>query len=118
MSEGETPFAAFAKKSISGFVTSSRRTRKDRLYATLEDFVRADPSLKRLVVIGCIGSGKSTLMNVLAGWRFVQSKETDYEFKWLPKGEGEDAIQPIFEAAISSGQCPTLIPSTTCFRSC
>lgn len=84
------------------YLNSSRRSQKDHLYSTLEDFTRAEFGKKRLVIIGCIGSGKSTLLNVLAGWRFVQSKETDYEFKWQTKGEGEGSRNAIFEAAMSS----------------
>ena len=87
------------------YLNSSKRTAQDKLFSTLEDFTRADPNKKRLVVIGCTGSGKSTLLNVLGGWRFVQSKETDYQFVWQPKkATGEDApeVEAIFESAASS----------------
>ena len=92
------------------YIGSSKRSAKDKLYSTLEDFTRTDPSTKRLVVIGCCGSGKSTLLNVLAGWRYVQSKETDYQFLWQKKkrtvGEGENALveelDPLFQSAASS----------------
>ena len=91
-----------AKEGARKYLATSRRNKVDHLYSTYEDFTRADPGRKRLVVIGCTGSGKSTLLNVLSGWRFVQSKETDYEFKWQTKGEGEGAAHPIFESAISN----------------
>ena len=87
------------------YLNSSKRTAQDKLFSTLEDFTRADPNKKRLVVIGCTGSGKSTLLTVLGGWRFVQSKETDYQFVWQPKkATGEDApeAEAIFESAASS----------------
>jgi len=85
-----------------GYLNSSKRAEKDHLYSTLEDFTRADPEKKRLVVIGCTGSGKSTLLNVMGGWRFVQSKDTDYQFVWQKKGEGEENTSAIFESAASS----------------
>jgi len=98
--------AALAKSSVASYITSARRNQFDHIYTTLEDFMRADPKRKRLVVIGCTGSGKSTLLNTIAGWRFVQSRETDYEFRWQPKPppEGSDAepMAPIFEATSSS----------------
>ena len=85
-----------------GYLNSSKRTAKDTLFSTLEDFTRADPTKKRLVVIGCTGSGKSTLLNLLGGWRFVQSKDNDYQYVWQPKGDGDAAKPPLFEAAASS----------------
>ena len=89
------------------YLNSSKRTAQDKLFSTLEDFTRADPNKKRLVVIGCTGSGKSTLLNVLGGWRFVQSKETDYQFVWQPKkATGEDApeVEAIFESLGEKGK--------------
>jgi len=85
-----------------GYINSSRRVDKDKVFTTLEDFTRADPTKKRLVVIGCTGSGKSTLLNVLGGWRYVQSKDTDYQFVWQKKGDGETTSSAIFESAASS----------------
>ena len=35
------------------YLNSSKRTAQDKLFSTLEDFTRADPNKKRLVVIGC-----------------------------------------------------------------
>ena len=70
-----------ARSATASYISTSKRTDKDKLYSALEDFTRAD-SKKRLVVIGCTGSGKSTLLNVMAGWRYVQSPETDYQFLW------------------------------------
>ena len=40
-----------------GYLNSSKRADKDALFSTLEDFTRADPNKRRLVVIGCTGSG-------------------------------------------------------------
>jgi len=94
--------ATIVKNGIGKYVTTARRNKFDEIYTTLEDFMRTDPSRKRLVVIGCTGSGKSTLLNVLAGWRFVQSKDTDYEFKWKPKPRGEEMLDPIFKSESSS----------------
>jgi len=106
MSSSQTPlaFAQVVKQASVKYLKSARRNKFDHIYTTLEDFTRVEPSRKRVVVIGCTGSGKSTLLNVLAGWRFVQSKETDYEFKWQPKPqEGEEKpLEPIFAATSSS----------------
>lgn len=80
------------------YVSTARRTAKDELYTTLEDFSRAEPSSRRLVVVGLTGAGKSTLLNVMSGWRFIQSKETDYQFVWKEK----DGKPPLFASAASS----------------
>ena len=97
----ESRVSQLLKQGTSKLLEATRRTVEDVLFLTQEDFERADPSRKRLVIIGCTGSGKSTLLNVLAGWRFVQSKDTDWEFKWQKKtkeGDDDEAIDPIFEA--------------------
>jgi len=70
------------------------RAEPDVLYSTLEDFYRAPPESKRLVVVGCTGAGKSTILNVMAGWKFVQ-RPPDYEFEW----EGKEGAEPLFESA-------------------
>ena len=97
-----------ARSATASYISTSKRTDKDKLYSTLEDFTRAD-SKKRLVVIGCTGSGKSTLLNVMAGWRYVQSPETDYQFLWKKKQAKDSSnpetmveLDPIFESAASS----------------
>ena len=69
------------------------RAEKDVLYSTLEDFSRAPPDSKRMVVIGCTGAGKSTLLNIMGGWRFVQ-KPPDYEFVW----EEKNGVPPLFKS--------------------
>ena len=99
----------FVKNATASYIATSKRGDKDKLYSTLEDFTRADRDRKRLVVIGCTGSGKSTLLNVIGGWRYVQSKETDYEFLWQKKhkklsdADGDSvALDPLFESAASS----------------
>jgi len=97
--EYKEKLGSLVRQATSSYLNTSKRAEKDRLYSTLEDFTRADPNKKRLVVIGCTGSGKSTLLNVLSGWRFVQSKDTDYQFAWKKKeakGEGEGEMDPIF----------------------
>lgn len=38
-------------------------------------------------------AGKSTLLNVMAGWRFVQT-QPDYDWEW----EEKDGAPPLFEA--------------------
>lgn len=63
----------------------------EHLYWTREDFSRADPTLRRVVFIGCTGAGKSTLLNVIGGWRYVQAPP-DYETKWEPS-------EPVFKAS-------------------
>lgn len=89
-----------ARQLATDYLTSSRRAETNKLYSTFEDFTRADPTRKRLVAIGLTGAGKSTLLNVIAGWRFVQSKETDYKFVWK-RGDAAAAVEeePLFKAA-------------------
>ena len=71
------------------FIQAGRRNEKEVLYSTLEDFGRVDPGLKRLVVIGCTGAGKSTINNIMAGWKFVQRASEDFAFSWeAPKASG------------------------------
>jgi len=81
------------------FMSASLRTAPEALFTTLEDFGRADPALKRLLVIGCTGAGKSTLLNLMGGWRFVQ-RPPEYEFAWLTKKGHEDEGE-MSEAATS-----------------
>eukprot|EP00928_Gymnodinium_smaydae_P016894 TRINITY_DN16409_c0_g1_i1.p2 TRINITY_DN16409_c0_g1~~TRINITY_DN16409_c0_g1_i1.p2 ORF type:complete len:470 (-),score=110.40 TRINITY_DN16409_c0_g1_i1:149-1510(-) len=77
--------------------TELKRCERQKLYATLEDFRRADPSLRRIVVLGCTGAGKSSLMNVMGGWHLEQGPP-DYEFAWRPKG----GRPPLFNADIGA----------------
>jgi len=89
------------KTGASSFAGLALRSEEDTLFGTLEDFARM-PENRRLVVIGGTGSGKSTLLNVMAGYRFKQSKETDYEFKWSNK-KGERIDDPkhlLFESQV------------------
>jgi len=96
----EGKLGEIARNATAAYVSTCKRTEKDKIYTTLEDFTRAD-SKRRLVVIGCTGSGKSTLLNAMAGWRYVQSAETDYEFRWKQKtkqaGDASVEVAPIFE---------------------
>ena len=41
-------FFELAKEAATTYVTASKRTAKDKLYTTLEDFNRADPKKKRV----------------------------------------------------------------------
>ena len=74
------------------------RADKEVLYATIEDFARVDPNARRVVVIGCTGSGKSTMLNTMAGWKFVQ-RAPDYKYTW-ERGDADGT--PLFEARASS----------------
>eukprot|EP00928_Gymnodinium_smaydae_P090118 TRINITY_DN73967_c0_g1_i1.p1 TRINITY_DN73967_c0_g1~~TRINITY_DN73967_c0_g1_i1.p1 ORF type:complete len:441 (+),score=99.65 TRINITY_DN73967_c0_g1_i1:37-1359(+) len=74
-----------------------KRCEREQLYTTLEDFRRADPSLRRIVVLGCTGAGKSTLMNVLGGWK-LQQGPPDYDFRW----EAKNGRAPLFSADIGA----------------
>ena len=58
------------------------------VYRTIEDFHRCPADVPKLVVIGCTGAGKSTMLNVMAGKRYFQ--DTDYRWHW--------SEPPIFEA--------------------
>lgn len=75
---------------------TGRRTELNELYVTLEDFERADPDVKRVVLIGCTGAGKSTIGNIAAGWRFVgrSSSDGEYQFDWVHS----TGAAPLFEA--------------------
>uniref|UniRef100_A0A7S3U2M3 G domain-containing protein n=1 Tax=Strombidinopsis acuminata TaxID=141414 RepID=A0A7S3U2M3_9SPIT len=69
-----------------------KQKQRDTLFSTIEDFGRADPSLKRLLVIGCTGAGKSTLLNLLAGWTYVGDGDAEeLDFAWVAKPEAEEA---------------------------
>ena len=76
------------------------RLQKDTVFATLEDFERVDPDAKRVVVIGVTGAGKSTVLNCMGGWGFVQ-KPPDYEFEWQEK----DGVDALFEARADTDSC-------------
>eukprot|EP00908_Phaeocystis_cordata_P011564 Transcript_22476.p1 GENE.Transcript_22476~~Transcript_22476.p1 ORF type:complete len:480 (+),score=262.31 Transcript_22476:80-1441(+) len=80
--------------------TTGLRLQKDVIFSTLEDFERADPDAKRMVVIGVTGAGKSTVLNCLGGWEFKQ-KPPDYEFEWQDK----DGVSPLFEARADTDSC-------------
>ena len=105
-SHAASKLAATAKQVVAKYINTARRNKFDHLYSTLEDFERTDPDRRRLVVIGCTGAGKSTLLNVLSGWRFVQSKDNDFLFKWqdkpAPEGSDEPPAPPLFESLAGS----------------
>lgn len=83
-------------KLASSFSAECVRAEPEKLYATMEDFRRADPTLKRMLVVGGSGAGKSTLLNILGGWKFVQDPRT-YEFEWeLKRGN-----PPLFRSEVS-----------------
>lgn len=65
---------------MSIYETESRRTDKDYVYRTLEDFKRCPSNVPKMIVIGCTGAGKSTLLNIFAGNRYSQC--TDFTWKW------------------------------------
>ena len=76
------------------------RLQRDMVFCTLEDFERVDPDAKRVVVIGVTGAGKSTVLNCMGGWGFVQ-KPPDYEFEWQEK----DGVDALFEARADCDSC-------------
>lgn len=69
----KTGMASVQQKLREGFI----RAEPDRLYTTTEDFRRADSdyNIKRIVVIGGSGVGKSTLLNIVGGRRLVISDD-------------------------------------------
>ena len=72
------------------------RREQHTLYTTAEDFERADPAVKRVVLLGCTGAGKSTIGNIIAGWKYVQcaGEDDEYAFEWRHPTEGA----PLFES--------------------
>ena len=89
--------ASFVREQVA---TAGLRLQQDTLFSTLEDFERVDPDAKRIVVIGVTGAGKSTVLNCMGGWGFVQ-KPPDYEFEWQEK----DGVSPLFEARADCDSC-------------
>lgn len=65
---------------VSVFDHEARRTDKNTVFKTIEDFRRCPLGYPRMVVLGCTGAGKSTLLNVLAGNRFVQAANFAWRF--------------------------------------
>ena len=64
----------------------------------MEDFGRI-PEKKRMVIIGCTGAGKSSLLNVLAGCKMVQFEDDEEaEVQWVGKPK-------LFEAKASVNAC-------------
>merc|ERR1719453_118045 len=60
------------------------RTEVNSTYSEVRDFRWADPHQKRLLVIGASGVGKSTLLNMFAGMKFVRlvTAESKGKFTW------------------------------------
>jgi hypothetical protein len=76
-----------------------QQKQRDTLFSTLEDFGRADPTLKRLLVIGCTGAGKSTLLNLMAGWTYVGDVDaSEFDFMWVARPEAEEGATASAEA--------------------
>jgi len=90
--------AAFVREQLS---TAGLRLQKDIIYSTPEDFERADPDAKRLVVIGVTGAGKSTVLNCMGGWKYVQRASNDFQYEW----EEKDGVAPLFEARADTDSC-------------
>jgi len=82
---------------LPGYRTEWLRAEPEKLYSTMEDFRRADPTLKRMLVVGSSGAGKSTLLNIIGGWNFVQ-QPPDYDLVW----EHRDGKSLLFKAEVSS----------------
>ena len=90
--------ATFVREQLS---TAGLRLQKDVIYSTLEDFERADPDAKRLAVIGVTGAGKSTVLNCMGGWKYVQRAANDFQYEW----EEKDGVAPLFEARADCDSC-------------
>jgi GTP-binding protein EngB required for normal cell division len=79
------------------------KTEYNFTYTTNEEFSRAPPELKNLVVIGCTGAGKSTLLNRLAGlkkeWVEPKNEDDDWEleYKQEPLFKSEAATEGVTE---------------------
>lgn len=84
--------------------TAGMRVKENELYTTLEDFQRADPEKKRVVLIGCTGAGKSSIANIAAGWKLIGKMDEDggFDFSWKhPHNE------PVLFEAQASGSSVT-----------
>ena len=81
---------------------SFRGPRIDQCYTRVSDFKAADPTLKRIVILGSSGSGKSSMLNAMAGWRLVQEmKSPDLRCRWAaPRCKPVNQPMP-FKAACS-----------------
>jgi predicted GTPase len=80
--------------------------RRDKLHYSPQDFENLDESDKRLIVVGCTGAGKSTMLNIMAGWTFESIKDEHWNFTTaLHKKEAIDG--PLFKAGASAESTTT-----------
>jgi hypothetical protein len=72
---------------------------------------KAPAELRRLVVVGPAGVGKSTLLNVIAGLRYMQApKKYNFLRRWKYRSDGDPratpgpAANPLFQASATSAK--------------
>jgi hypothetical protein len=76
----------------------------DVQYSSPSDFERVQPDLKRVVVIGLTGDGKSFLLNVLGGWRFIKRvMKGGSEYSW--EKDEVPTTELIFKPADTATSC-------------
>ena len=85
-----------------GIFEAVSRPRTVRLSTKERDFRRADKKLKRLVIIGGTGDGKSTVLNIMTGWRFVQQTTVaEAPHTWKSPGSSTPDSTPPFRDSVS-----------------
>ena len=69
---------------------------RNQIFITNEDFTRTDPTLKRLLVLGCSGSGKSSLLNKLSGLKLEwNSDKSTFIWNSIPIFESKSDVNSV-----------------------